>query len=291
MIATLDFARADGVLTDIASIRSLPRERAVQRLPVEIQGVIFFCYNTSDLFIIDNRQGIYGHLRFPLDAKLIPRDPFQPDDPKPGMLVKLKGVTGVGDYAPDTYPTNIEVVGSAPLPPCAPVSTADLETGSFDGQPVSIRGLRRSVWAMRTGILEGRTFVEALRHLAGRIEQTYSVPCQCTIQDDGSRVPEFEANQFLLFAQEAVANSLKHAHPQKLTISAIVDQQRITLTVTDDGSGFDAEKAPGPQQGHFGIMGMKERLNALGGTLVINSVPGCGASVQATFFRKLEKVH
>jgi signal transduction histidine kinase len=147
-------------------------------------------------------------------------------------------------------------------------------------------GLRRSVWAMRTGILEGRTFVEALRHLANRIEQTYSVPCECKIEDDGFRVPEFEANQFLLFAQEALANALKHASPQKLGISAIIDNQRISITVSDDGSGFDTEKAPGPQQGHFGIMGMKERLGALSGTLIIDSVPGRGTSVQATFYRR-----
>jgi signal transduction histidine kinase len=150
-------------------------------------------------------------------------------------------------------------------------------------------GLRRSVWALRTGILEGRTFAEALRHLASRIERTYSVPCECSIQDDGSRVPEFEANQFLLFAQEALANALQHASPQHLTIAAIIDRQRISITVSDDGLGFDTEKAPGPQQGHFGLLGMRERLNALSGTLVIHSTPGRGTSVEASFRRQMEK--
>jgi signal transduction histidine kinase len=149
--------------------------------------------------------------------------------------------------------------------------------------------LRRSVWALRTGILEGRTFAEALRHLASRIERIYNIPCECSVQDDGSRVPEFEANHFLLFAQEALANALKHASPHHLTVAAILDLQRITITVSDDGSGFDTAKAPGPQQGHFGLMGMKERLNALGGTLVIHSHPGQGTSVEANFRRETTK--
>jgi signal transduction histidine kinase len=115
------------------------------------------------------------------------------------------------------------------------------------------------------------------------------VPCECSIQDDGSRVPDFEANQFLLFAQEALANALKHANPRHLTIAAIIDRQRVTITVSDDGSGFDTKNAPGPQQGHFGLLGMKERLNALSGTLVIQSTPGQGTSVEASFRRQTKK--
>ena len=103
------------------------------------------------------------------------------------------------------------------------------------------------------------------------------------------RVPEFEANHFLLFAQEALANALKHASPHRLTIAALIDRQQITITVSDDGSGFDTENVPGPQQGHFGLMGMKERLNALGGALVIHSHPGQGTSVEASFKRETNK--
>jgi signal transduction histidine kinase len=167
--------------------------------------------------------------------------------------------------------------------PAAAIQRTDLAYELLDR---SRDGLRRSVWALRTGILEGRTFAEALRHLASRIERIYNIPCESSIQDDGSRVPEFEANHFLLFAQEAVANALKHANPQRLTIAAIIDRQRIIISVSDDGSGFDTENAPGPKQGHFGLMGMKERLNALGGTLAIHSNPGQGTSVEASFQRK-----
>jgi signal transduction histidine kinase len=167
--------------------------------------------------------------------------------------------------------------------PAAAIQRTDLAYELLDR---SRDGLRRSVWALRAGILEGRTFAEALRHLASRIERIYNIPCESSIQEDGSRVPEFEANHFLLFAQEALANALKHASPRRLTIAAIIDRERITISVSDDGSGFDTENAPGPKQGHFGLMGMRERLNALGGTLVIHSTPGQGTSVEASFLRK-----
>jgi signal transduction histidine kinase len=141
--------------------------------------------------------------------------------------------------------------------------------------------LRRSVWALRTGILEGRTFAEALRELANRTERLYNIPCECIIQDDGTRIPEFEANHLLLFVQEALANALKHANPSHLTIAILNEYKRILVSVTDDGSGFDVVNAAGPIQGHFGLLGMKERLNALGGTLVIRSNLGQGTCVEA----------
>jgi signal transduction histidine kinase len=142
--------------------------------------------------------------------------------------------------------------------------------------------LRRSVWALRTGILEGRTFAEALRELASRTERLYNIPCACTIQDDGIRVPEFEANHLLLFVQEAIANALKHAHSHRLTIAIATARQQIMVAVTDDGSGFDTANAVGPQQGHFGLLGMKERINALGGNLAIESTLGQGTRVVAS---------
>jgi two-component system NarL family sensor kinase len=48
----------------------------------------------------------------------------------------------------------------------------------------------------------------------------------------------------------------------------------VMVTVEDDGRGFDIDKAAGPEQGHFGLQGMRERIDALTGSLVITSEPG-----------------
>jgi signal transduction histidine kinase len=55
-----------------------------------------------------------------------------------------------------------------------------------------------------------------------------------------------------------------------------------TLTVRDDGRGFDPAAAAGTAQGHFGLLVMRERMEGMGGMLAIASNPGCGTTVTAT---------
>jgi len=56
-------------------------------------------------------------------------------------------------------------------------------------------------------------------------------------------------------------------------------EERVALTVEDDGTGFDAEHAAGPREGHFGIQGMRERVKRLGGALDVKSTVGEGTKV------------
>ena len=57
------------------------------------------------------------------------------------------------------------------------------------------------------------------------------------------------------------------------------------IRVTDNGCGFDPATAPGPEQGHFGLLGIRERLNDFGGSFHLESAPGKGA--KATISIKL----
>jgi signal transduction histidine kinase len=134
--------------------------------------------------------------------------------------------------------------------------------------------LRRSLWALRTGILEGRTFLEALMALARSTESNDNIACTCAVETNGTLVPEFEASNLLLVVKEAVHNAVRHARPKKIEIAGKITAQQIRLTVTDDGKGFDIANSPGPREGHFGLQGVKERLTWLNGTLSIQSKPG-----------------
>ena len=140
--------------------------------------------------------------------------------------------------------------------------------------------LRRSLWALRAGILDGRAFDDALRELAQRTGQTSGVACSCQIETDGTRVPEFEANHLLMVAQEAITNAIKHAGAKSISITGKIESKKISFTVTDDGKGFDPQTLPGPKQGHFGLLGMRERLRAMGGTIKIRSKPGENTQIE-----------
>jgi signal transduction histidine kinase len=83
---------------------------------------------------------------------------------------------------------------------------------------------------------------------------------------------------FFRIAQEALQNAVKHGHARHIWMTLTNGSEGLTLTITDDGVGFNAAAAtPG-----LGLISMRERLDPLGGILRVESIPGRGTSIQAT---------
>ncbi|MFC7717328.1 ATP-binding protein [Nonomuraea recticatena] len=80
-------------------------------------------------------------------------------------------------------------------------------------------------------------------------------------------------------AQGALANAREHAQASRVVVTLSYLEGEVTLDVFDDGVGFD-QAAPGPGRG-YGLRGMRDRLAEVGGTLVVESVPGEGTAVAA----------
>jgi signal transduction histidine kinase len=78
-------------------------------------------------------------------------------------------------------------------------------------------------------------------------------------------------------AREAVLNAVRHGHAQTVTMH-LRDADGIWLRITDDGQGFDASQPR--SQSSFGVIGMRERTEALGGEFRLSSQPGVGTSVE-----------
>jgi signal transduction histidine kinase len=76
-----------------------------------------------------------------------------------------------------------------------------------------------------------------------------------------------------------VTNAIKHATAKQINIDLSFTGQRVELRVRDDGRGFDAQRLPPPSSGHFGLFGMRERAEKLGGDLLIQSRPGEGTEI------------
>lgn len=77
---------------------------------------------------------------------------------------------------------------------------------------------------------------------------------------------------------EAVSNAVRHARPSQISVRLYAARE-LELSVADDGDGFDPTRAPGP--GRYGLRGMRERSEALGGRLRLRSAPGAGTIVTA----------
>ena len=76
--------------------------------------------------------------------------------------------------------------------------------------------------------------------------------------------PLTEKNLLRIF-QEALANALKHAHARAIDIELRYEREDLVLRVRDDGRGFDAESAIPLGIGHYGLTGMRERTERIGG--------------------------
>jgi signal transduction histidine kinase len=93
--------------------------------------------------------------------------------------------------------------------------------------------------------------------------------------------PNVESN-LLRIGQEAAANALKHAHAKSLNITLLYEAHCVRLCIEDDGRGFEMKQIPGHDLGHFGLLGMRERTEKIGGRLEVSSTPGEGTRVEAT---------
>ena len=143
--------------------------------------------------------------------------------------------------------------------------------------------LRNSVWALRVAPLEGRTFGESLATMADHLA-TGDTPRIVVQADDALfELPEFVAGNLLLVAQEAIRNAVHHAECNTVDVRVESDAatRHVTLTVRDDGRGFDPAVAAGTAQGHFGLQVMRERMEGMEGRLMVESIPDRGTTITA----------
>ena len=103
---------------------------------------------------------------------------------------------------------------------------------------------------------------------------------------DGDEVPldYGTAVTLLRILQESIQNAVRHGRAEQVFVSIRFGDQRVALTVEDDGHGFDviaARRTRVDGQG-LGLLGMEERASLLGGTLDITSAPGDGTVVRAS---------
>jgi signal transduction histidine kinase len=83
----------------------------------------------------------------------------------------------------------------------------------------------------------------------------------------------------LMVAREAVYNAVRHAQPNEVRLSVHFEPSRMRMQVLDDGHGFDPSEAMASQDVHFGLVGMRERIESLGGRFEVKSAPGKGTQL------------
>jgi len=141
--------------------------------------------------------------------------------------------------------------------------------------------LRRLSLDLRPGILDEMGLVPALRWLVDRLKQEDGIDTRILVRGTVQRLtPETETVIFRI-AQESLSNIRRHAEATKVTVTFVFGEKTLKLTVQDNGEGFPVPKIDSglTAKGKFGLIGMKEKVEFLGGVFNIDSEPGKGTSV------------
>lgn len=121
----------------------------------------------------------------------------------------------------------------------------------------------------------------ALRRLGDEQSQRSSAFIEVTAAD--ADLPMTTQTALLRIAQGALSNAVRHAQASRITVDLSATSGAVTLTVTDDGRGFDPGRADAHahEAGSFGLRAMAERVDQLDGTLDVTSAPGWGTTITA----------
>ena len=147
----------------------------------------------------------------------------------------------------------------------------------------TITDLRRLARDLRPSYLDDLGLVPALELLARDAAVELGIPVEFTSTGEPRRAaPEAELAYYRI-AQEALRNVGRHARAGRAAVALDFAPQRMTLTIRDDGVGFDpAGAAALALDGHYGLLGARERAEAVGARLVVESKPGEGTVIRVT---------
>ena len=140
--------------------------------------------------------------------------------------------------------------------------------------------LRDCLWDLRNLTLEEGSMEDAIRktlapHLgAAELAVRFSV--------DRERFTDNTAHTILRILRELATNAVRHGKATLVKVAGSIENGKLLFSVRDNGCGFDPATAPSMAEGHFGLRGIRDRINILDGTMNIESVPGKGTRVSIT---------
>ncbi|MGH7952405.1 MAG: sensor histidine kinase [Limisphaerales bacterium] len=142
----------------------------------------------------------------------------------------------------------------------------------------SLEEARNSIWNMRSQVLETGDLANALKNILEQLSDGIVLETHFEVAGRRRRLPAIIENNVLRFGQEAITNAAKHAGAKQIRVRLEFGEKQFSLTVVDDGQGFDPANPP-PSDGGFGLVGMKERANELNGKWNVRTAPDRGTEI------------
>jgi len=150
----------------------------------------------------------------------------------------------------------------------------------------TIEEARQAVWGLRS-IAESSTDVgSVLSQVARQFSHEFAVPIQSSISGEPFALSQSIAHELLMIAREGLYNSIRHAQPSKIQLTVKFEAEKCTVKILDDGSGFDPDSLSHLPENHYGLIGMRERVERIDGRFTLHSRIGAGTEIIVEVPRK-----
>ena len=138
-----------------------------------------------------------------------------------------------------------------------------------------LREARRSVHALRPVVLAEKNLCAAISEMIAKMTVGTNLCAEFTAQGAPPPLPQEWEENLLRLGQEVLTNTLRHAHASHFKVLFVFDPQTLRLELRDDGCGFD----PAKRYDGFGLVGIRERVESMGGELTVQSAPENGTAI------------
>ena len=177
-----------------------------------------------------------------------------------GLSVQLETTSAYWDVEPDT--------------------AKKLLDNSLEATRSGLDETRRALKALRASPIEDLGLLLAIKQLLNDAKERGNLSSEINIPDDLPQLsPDVEQSVYRI-TQETIENIIHHANASTIKIDLVIQEAQITLSIQDDGLGFNIKQPKQP--GHYGLSGMQERATVAGGTLIIDSQKGKGTTIKLT---------
>lgn len=177
-----------------------------------------------------------------------------------GLALEVKSALEVGNDNPEEATRHLQVVDKA-------LQSCNTE-------------LHHCLWDLRSHALDEPDLNTAILRTLQPHVHNEQVVVRCNFSR--SLLPDHTTYTMLRIVRELVLNAIRHGRARHIRIAGSLEKDKLLFSVADDGAGFDPDLAPGVLQGHFGLEGIRERTEQMGGSFELDSTPGRGTKAVIT---------
>jgi ligand-binding sensor domain-containing protein/signal transduction histidine kinase len=142
---------------------------------------------------------------------------------------------------------------------------------------------RQAVWNLRGGEQAPNDLASCIKQMADRLSREYGVRTRCGTLGKTFPIGQQPTHELVMVAREGMFNAVHHGHPQEVIAELHFSSKTLEMVLADDGAGFDP--AVLPADGHYGLQGLRERVERLGGEVEIDSRLRQGTRLKVTIPR------